>query len=91
MKDTDPEKEPILQPRLVRALRKRPKLIELEARERFLKNLEENISERRCPPNISDRLGRNVSKSIQQAAEPVAKDTLRERLTGANETVLSRL
>jgi len=90
MADDNPEKEPILQPRIVQFARKRPKLFDIQAREEFLKNLEDNICDRRCPPNVSDRLGRNMARSTQEAIEPVFKRTLRERFTNANRGLLEK-
>lgn len=91
MSERNPREEPIIQPRLVRLARKRPKLFDVEAREQFLKNLEESMIQRRTPPAVSERLGVNAARSAQEAVEPVIKDTARERMEKANEGLLSRL
>lgn len=91
MEENDPEREPIVQPRLIQLARRRPKLFDIEFRDRLLANLEENVCERRCPPNVSDRIGRNMARSGQEAVEPVLKRSVRERLTGANRGWLEKL
>lgn len=90
-RSNDPEQEPVVQPRLIRFAQRRPKLVEIEVRDRFLENLEESVCERRCPPNISDRVSKLVARSGEQAVEPVLRNTLRTRLSEANERVLRRL
>jgi len=82
--ENDPERQPVVQPRLIRFARRRPKLVNLEFRDEFLKNLEENVCERRCPPNISDSAGRTVAMSAERAVEPVLQSTFRQRLSDAN-------
>jgi len=91
MAHSDPEKEPIVQPRLIRFAQRRPKLVDIEVRDRFLENLEESVCQRRCPPDVSDRVSKLVARSGEQAVEPVLRNTLRSRLSDANERVLNRL
>lgn len=85
--DESPADQPVLQPRLVRFLRKRPKLVEFEMREEFLEHLEQNIRERRKPGTVAQRL----SRTVEDASEPVIRDTLRRRLEKANDSLLRRL
>ena len=89
--EQDPERNPIIQPRLIRLAQRRPKLVDIEVRDRFLDNLEESVCERRCPPNISDRFSRILARSGEEAVEPVLRNTLRDRLSSANRGLLKRL
>lgn len=79
--------QPLCQPRLVRFLRQRPRLVDFGLREQALANLEHNMCERRKP----DKVAEHASKQLQEAGEPVVRDTLREQLSQANERLFSRL
>lgn len=85
--DRDPKQEPIVNPHLIRLLRKRPKLLNIEVRDKFLENLEETIKERRKPRNI----GGIMIDRVQEASRPVADDFLEDRLSEANEKLFRRL
>lgn len=88
---TEPDDDPIWRPWIVKALRRRPKLVEIETREQFLENLEENMCERRRPDNIADRLSILGLRSAEGAAEPVVKTTMSQRFQKANRKRLRRL
>lgn len=81
------EEDPVVRARIIRLLRARPKLVELEFRDQLLRNLEQNIEDRRRPSNLSS----SVSRTIERVTEPVIRDTVRDQMNKANETILRRL
>lgn len=80
------EVDPVLQPHLVRFLRERPKLIDVEMREKVLKGVEENIKDRRRPGYMAER----IAEAAADIGKPVLTDATRERLEKANGKVLKR-
>ena len=91
MTETGLSDEPVCKPWLVRLLRRRPKLVEIEARDKFLENLDRQICERRKPDNVAARLSRNSLRSAETTFEPVVAGTVRDRLAEANGRMLRRL
>lgn len=85
------EEQPICRPWLVRALRKRPKLVEIETRERFLERMDQVMCERRKPDRVAKRLSRNSLRSIEDSMEPAVAETVKDRMEDANEGLLKRL
>jgi hypothetical protein len=83
--------DPVIRPWLVRALRKRPKLVNLEARDEFLARLEHNMTERRRPDNIGERLANMGIRSAEEAGQPVVRDQLANRFRTENTKRLRRL
>lgn len=93
MTESDPLEghDPILQPRVVRLLRKRPKLVDITAREEVLESLERNIAARRDPDVVADRFSRRTLESLMESTEPVVKERVQKRIESANDGLLSRL
>lgn len=85
------EEEPILQPRLVRLLKNRPKLIGGSVREDILEEIEKNITERRKPDRASERVVGRILDEAREASMPVMKGRVKDRMNKANEGVLNRL
>jgi hypothetical protein len=83
--------EPVLSPWVVKALRRRPKLIDSKMREEVLANLEQNISHRRRPDVMAERLARVGLGSAKDAAEPAARSALEDKLAEENGRFLKRL
>lgn len=88
--DSSPQ-EPILRPVAVRALRKRPKLVDVEARDRVLEKLEMQISARRTPENIAEAMSRQSLQRVADLGQPVVRDAMKDRLDRANSNLLSDL
>lgn len=80
--------EPILRPMVVRALRERPKLVDVDARDRVLEQLEMQISQRRTPDNIADALSRNTLERAADLGQPMVRDAAKNRLEKANDNIL---
>lgn len=85
------EEDPVVHPWVIKALRARPKLLDIEAREEFLARLEHNVSERRRPDNIADRLARLGIRSTEEAAQPVITEQAASRFRKENTRRLRRL
>lgn len=83
--------DPVLRPWVVKALRRRPKLLDLETRDRFLAQIEQNMAERRRPAEISARLSRMGFESAAQAMEPAVQEAARSKMEDANRSILRRL
>lgn len=82
---------PVLQPRLVRLLKRRPKLIEIDAREEVLDELETNIAARRDPDVVAERFSRATIESVKDSFEPVVSDRARKGMKRLNDGALERL
>lgn len=87
----DGEKEPLMQPRVVKALKNRPRLVDFGVRKQMLEGLEESIAERRHPDRVSERASSTAAETAKQAAEPAARDVLGSVLDRANNTIFNRL
>jgi len=83
--------EPILKPRVIRALRKRPKLFNLKTREKVLEHLEEQVVQRRTPGRVAERVAHRSMQTASEAATPVVRETVQDRIEQANESVLKGL
>lgn len=93
MKETggSASEEPILQPRVIRFLKNRPRLIDRGFREEFLEQLESNVSERRKPDTLAEKTVRGVFRNLEEAGSGVAKNKAQGALNKANDGPLSRL
>lgn len=85
------ELTPLVQPKAVRALKERPRLVDMGVREEMLEQLEMQIAERRSADTVAARLSHAIADSAKQSAEPVVRDRVSKRLKGANDTVLNEL
>lgn len=86
-----PEDEPVVRPRLVRALKNRPKLVGGRVREEFLENVEEALTERRKPDTVADRVASEAMRPVQDAGSRVVKKEARDKLVKGNQGPLRRL
>lgn len=86
-RDFNPAEEPLCKPHLVSLLKRRPKLFNIEAREKFLEELEKDICERRKPDRIAEKIVREGEQAVER---PVAELTSK-RLEKANSRLLQRL
>lgn len=85
------QQEPVVRPVLVRALRERPKLVDVEARDRVLEQIEMQIASRRTPDNIAEALSRQTLQQAADLSQPVVRDAMRSRLDRANSNLLRGL
>lgn len=85
------EEQPIVQPRLIRFLKNRRKLLGGGIRDEFWEEIERNVTERRKPDTAAERAVGNVVDRVQEASFPVAKRRVKDGLSRANEGALNRL
>lgn len=89
--DPQAEEEPILQPRLIRFLKNRRKLVGGGIREEFWEEVERNVIERRRPDTAAERAVQNLMDWAAESTAPVARRRMRERLSQANESIFRNL
>lgn len=85
--DDATEEDPVCQPHLVRLLRRRPKLVDIEMRDKTLLYLEQTICERRKPGRVAEK----TVRAAEEVAEPAAMGSVRDGLNKANSSVFKRL
>lgn len=89
--DSRGEKEPILQPRLVRFLKDRPRLVDKGLRREFLEELEREMVERRKPDTVAERMARSTMDRFNQATGKVARKKASAVVNKANDGPLQGL
>lgn len=89
--DESGELKPIVQPRLIRALKNRTRLVNLGLREEVLDNLEETVKERRRTDTVASRLSHEMMQSLSDTGKPVLEKSAKKRLDRVNEGILERL
>jgi len=82
---------PLVQPRVVRALKNRPRLVDMGFREEMLDNMEAEIIQRRTTDTVAHRISSEVAESVSNAGKPVVRNRVRDRMDKANEGILNRL
>lgn len=93
MEDSVDENElkPLFEPRLIRLLKDRPRLVDRGFREEFLEQLEENVRERRKPDTVAEEMAKNLMRRFEDAGGSVVKNRARSALETANEGPLEKL
>lgn len=93
MEGTDGEggEDPLIQPRVVRFLKGRRRLVDYGVREEILDSVEDSMSERRKPDTVAEEVTLSVLRRFEDAGEQVATSRARKRLRNANTSVLSKL
>lgn len=89
--DNPARDKPVVQPRLVRFLKNRPKLVGGGLREELWEEMEQALTERRTPDKVAER---GTKKAIQEAAgvaDPVARRRIADAMESANEGPLEKL
>lgn len=86
--DEQAAQEPLVQPRLVRFLKNRRKLIKGDVREEFLEELEKNIERRRMPDTAAERMVESLLNRSRETVAPVASDRAKKRASEINEKIL---
>lgn len=85
------EDQPLLQPRLVRLLKRRPKLVAENARNEMLEEIEINMMERRLPGRVAERTVERTLSEMKNATSKVAQGRAKQRMAKANQGTLRRL
>lgn len=83
--------QPLLQPRVIRFLKQRSKLVDLGFREEVLEQLEAQIVERRTPSRVAEKAADETMNRARESTTPVVRDRVRERMEQANESMLDGL
>jgi hypothetical protein len=83
--------EPLIQPRVPRLLKERPKLVGGGIREEFWEGLEQTMKERRQPDKVAEKTVREAFNQTADAAAPPVRDRVRDRLDNANSGILENL
>lgn len=83
--------EPLVQPRIIRLLKDRPKLVMGDRREQFLEQLENSVAQRRVPDVVADRAAGQGFDRAKEAAQPVVRETMRDSMERLNERLLKNL
>lgn len=83
--------EPVIQPRLVRLLKKRPRLIEDDFRKELLDELDKELCRRRAPDRLSDEAVRGMFNRAADSTAPPVRRRVRSRLEQANNGILENL
>lgn len=89
--DDTAELEPLLQPRLIRFMRDRPRLIDRGIRKEALDDLETIVAERRTTDSVANTVGRQVSSTLQDVTGRLARTETKKQLDKANQKQLKRL
>lgn len=89
--DDGEELEPLLQPRVIRMLRNRQRLINFGFREEVLEEMEETITRRRTTDTIAHRVSTTMADVMRDSSEPIVRDRIESRLSQANAGALNRL
>lgn len=89
--DGDSSAEPLLEPRLIRFLKDRPRLIDRGVREEILEELEKNVAERRTPDTMAEKAVQSAFDRAGETVAPVTKNRVKDKLEKANEGPLEKL
>jgi len=74
---------PLVEPRLLEALRNRPRLIDFGYREMACESMCESVKERRKPAKVADRLSKQVAEAAQDTGARVTKQVAEEPIRKA--------
>lgn len=91
MSDSGMREEPLIQPRLIRMLKDRPRLIDFGLREEVLAELDNQICERRNPQTVAERISDRVSSEVSNTTRPVVRRRVQERMERMNRERLQNL
>lgn len=89
--DENSEAQPIMQPRLIRTLKNRNRIIDFGWREEVLDQAEDVIEQRRHPDTVAERMVQHVKQTAEGAGEPVIRNRMKNRVNQVNDTVLDNL
>lgn len=83
--------EPLMQPRLVRFLKNRRKLVGGKLREEILEEVERNMEQRRMPDTAAEKIVQNAMRRTEEVTGSVARKKAKSGINKINETVLEGL
>lgn len=70
---TDPSTDPIIQPRVIRRLKDRRRVVDFGFREEFLDELDNVLCEMRRPDRIAERSVKSIGQRTQRASARVVQ------------------
>ena len=83
--------EPLLEPKVLQMLEDRDRVVDLGMRDKIIRNMKDNIRHRRTPDVLAERFSKETVRSVADITEPVVRDSMRDRLEQANETIMRDL
>jgi predicted ribonuclease toxin of YeeF-YezG toxin-antitoxin module len=82
------DEAPLMEPRLVRLLKNRQRLIDMGMREEFLSELETIMTERRKPDRVAQKATDEVLTRAQEATREPVRRRLKDRVDDVNNSLL---
>lgn len=83
--------QPLLQPRIIRLLKDRPRLISFGLREDVLDELDAKMCQRRSPQSLADKLSDVLVNEASDSMRPAIRRRAEQRVSKMNETVFQNL
>lgn len=85
------EQSPLMEPRVVRLLKQRRRLIDFGMREEILEEMEVILAERRKPGRVAERATENILSRAQEATRRPLANRVESRVDDINDTILDGL
>lgn len=76
--------EPLFEPRVIRLLKDRPRLVDKGVRKELLEELENQMRERRKPDTVAEKAVRSVFRQFDEVGETVAERRAKQRIRKVN-------
>lgn len=83
--------QPLIEPRMIRFLKQRPRLIDKGFRQEFLEEFERQARERRDPGRLAEKTVDKVFARVRESTDEPVKRRARDAVSKVNEGPLSRL
>lgn len=74
------EDNPVVEPKVIRKLKNRDRLVDFGVRQEILEELDKILSDRRKPDRISDDIADVLTRRMRDATKPVARNRVKEQL-----------
>lgn len=91
MSDSGMRDNPLVQPRMVRLLKERPRLINFGIREEVLDQLDGQICKRRSPQHLAERVSDVAIRDTSDAVKPVMRNRIEQKIENMNDEALNNL
>lgn len=91
MSDSGARDNPLIQPRFVRILKDRPRLIDFGLRKEVLEELDHQLCARRSPQEIANRISDRVTDEITNTTRPVMRRRAEKKIKELNKDTLRKL
>lgn len=89
--DEAAEQSPLMEPRVVRLLKERTRIVDFGMRREVLEEMEVIIQERRKPNRVAKRATDNILSRAQEATRRPLSDRVEKRVDEINESILDGL